>query len=76
MDEDLLQLAHRDAALLLQRDPRLEGERGRAARLLLRLIEPSAGTLRFDGQDVTRSTGAGLRALRRRVGIVFQDPYA
>jgi oligopeptide transport system ATP-binding protein len=46
------------------------------ARLALRLIEPSAGSIRFDGQDVTRIGGAALRALRRRAQIVFQDPYA
>lgn len=46
------------------------------ARLVLRLIEPSAGTLRFDGQDITGIGGAALRAMRRRMQIVFQDPYA
>ena len=38
-DEDLLELASRDAALLAERDPRLESDRGRAVRLLLRLFE-------------------------------------
>ncbi|ONG59027.1 peptide ABC transporter substrate-binding protein [Pseudoroseomonas deserti] len=46
------------------------------ARLVLRLIEPSAGTIRFDGQDVTKVGGGAMRALRRRMQIVFQDPYA
>ncbi|RKK06205.1 dipeptide ABC transporter ATP-binding protein [Pseudoroseomonas wenyumeiae] len=46
------------------------------ARLALRLIEPSAGSIRFDGQDVTKVTGGAMRALRRRMQIVFQDPYA
>ncbi|WP_376087837.1 ABC transporter ATP-binding protein [Roseomonas sp. CCTCC AB2023176] len=46
------------------------------ARLTMRLIEPTAGTIRFDGQDVTHTAGAALRALRRRIQIVFQDPYA
>ncbi|MBR0643358.1 ABC transporter ATP-binding protein [Plastoroseomonas hellenica] len=46
------------------------------ARLALRLIEPSAGSIHFDGRDVTRIGGAALRALRRRAQIVFQDPYA
>ena len=45
-------------------------------RLLLRLIEPTAGTIRFDGQDVTALRGAALKAYRRRVQIIFQDPYA
>ncbi len=46
------------------------------ARLVMRLIEPTTGTLRFDGTDVTTISGAALRALRRRIQIVFQDPYA
>ncbi|MBI0432361.1 ABC transporter ATP-binding protein [Roseomonas sp. KE0001] len=46
------------------------------ARLVLRLIEPSAGRIRFDGQDVTKVDGGAMRALRRRMQIVFQDPYA
>ena len=46
------------------------------ARLVLRLIEPSAGTLRFDGQDISGIGGGALRAMRRRMQIVFQDPYA
>ncbi len=44
------------------------------ARLVLRLIEPTAGTIRFDGTEI--SGAAELRALRRRVQVVFQDPYA
>ena len=40
--DGLLQMARRDAAHLLERDPRLEGERGRAVRLLLRLFERGA----------------------------------
>jgi oligopeptide transport system ATP-binding protein len=46
------------------------------ARLVLRLIEPSAGSIRFEGVDVTRITGTAQRAMRRRMQIVFQDPYA
>jgi oligopeptide transport system ATP-binding protein len=45
-------------------------------RLLLRLIEPTAGTIRFDGEDVTAMRGPALKAYRRRVQIIFQDPYA
>jgi oligopeptide transport system ATP-binding protein len=45
-------------------------------RLLLRLIEPTAGTIRFDGQEVTALRGPALKAYRRRVQIIFQDPYA
>ncbi len=46
------------------------------ARMLLRLIEPSAGQLRFDGQDLLALQSSELRSLRRRMQIVFQDPYA
>jgi oligopeptide/dipeptide ABC transporter ATP-binding protein len=46
------------------------------ARLVLRLIEPSAGTLRFEGREITGISGGALRAMRRRMQIVFQDPYA
>jgi len=46
------------------------------ARLVLRLIERSAGALRFGGEDITGLSGAGLKAFRRRAQIVFQDPYA
>lgn len=43
------------------------------ARTLLRLEEPDAGSIRFDGLDVRALDAAGLRALRRRMQIVFQD---
>ncbi|MGH7555694.1 MAG: ABC transporter ATP-binding protein, partial [Longimicrobiales bacterium] len=46
-----------------------------AGRTLLRLIEPSAGTATFDGQDVFAMDHDELRRLRRRAQIVFQDPY-
>ena len=44
-------------------------------RSILRLVEPTGGSIRFDGQDVRETSGAALRALRRRMQIVFQDPY-
>ncbi len=43
-------------------------------RLLIRLLEPSAGTLRFDGQDITHLDAKKLRPLRSRFQMVFQDP--
>ena len=46
------------------------------ARLVLRLIEPSAGSVRFEGQDITAMPARALRRLRRRMQIVFQDPFA
>ncbi len=46
------------------------------ARLVLRLDAPDAGTIRFDGEDVTALGGRALRRLRRRLQLVFQDPTA
>ncbi len=46
------------------------------ARLVLRLIEPSAGQVVFDGQDITTLPPNRLKPFRRRAQIVFQDPYA
>ena len=45
-------------------------------RLLLRLIEPTAGTITFDGVDLTALKGSALKPYRRRMQIIFQDPYA
>ena len=44
-------------------------------RAVLRLVEPTAGSVRFDGTDVLALGGRELRAARRRFQIVFQDPY-
>jgi len=44
-------------------------------RAVLRLIEPTGGAVRFDGADVIGADAASLRALRRRMQIVFQDPF-
>lgn len=46
------------------------------ARLVLRLIEPTAGSVTFDGVDMGSLGGRELRALRRRMQMVFQDPYS
>jgi peptide/nickel transport system ATP-binding protein len=46
------------------------------ARLLLRLIEPDAGEIYFEGRNILRVFVAGLKAYRRQVQMVFQDPYS
>ncbi|MCW2547609.1 MAG: transporter ATP-binding protein [Mycobacterium sp.] len=46
------------------------------ARSVLRLLEPTSGTVRFEGQDITHVKARELRKLRREMQIVFQDPYA
>lgn len=45
-------------------------------RVLLRLIEPNGGKILFDGQDITKLTAKQMREFRKRMQIVFQDPYA
>jgi oligopeptide/dipeptide ABC transporter ATP-binding protein len=45
-------------------------------RCVLRLIEPTAGEIRFDGADITRLPRRRLRPLRRQMQIVFQDPFS
>src|SRR6266550_5209727 len=45
-------------------------------RCLLRLIEPTAGEIKFEGRDVLSLGKAEMREIRREMQIVFQDPYA
>jgi oligopeptide/dipeptide ABC transporter ATP-binding protein len=45
-------------------------------RLVLRLIEPDRGRIRFEGRDISALDERGLRAFRRNAQLVFQDPYA
>lgn len=45
-------------------------------RALLRLVDTSAGEIRFDGRDITRLPDAQMRPLRRRMQMIFQDPMA
>lgn len=45
-------------------------------RALVRLLEPTGGTITFDGQDITHASDATLRPLRRRFQMIFQDPMS
>jgi len=45
-------------------------------RAILRLIEPTAGEVTFDGKNVTTLDKRALRGLRKEMQIIFQDPYA
>lgn len=45
-------------------------------RSILRLVEPTSGSIIFDGQDLTKLGKADLRRMRRDVQIIFQDPYS
>jgi oligopeptide transport system ATP-binding protein len=46
------------------------------ARTVLRLIEPTGGSVRFEGEELTEASTDRMRTLRREMQIVFQDPYA
>src|SRR5256886_838980 len=44
-------------------------------RLVLRLIEPTSGSVRFSGQDLLKASHSEVRRLRREMQIIFQDPF-
>jgi peptide/nickel transport system ATP-binding protein/oligopeptide transport system ATP-binding protein len=46
------------------------------ARLIMRLLEATSGEVRFEGQDITNLKGARLKAVRRDMQMIFQDPYS
>jgi oligopeptide transport system ATP-binding protein len=46
------------------------------ARCVLRLIEPTSGSIRFDGEEITTASVARMRTLRREMQMIFQDPFA
>ncbi len=45
-------------------------------RLILRLVEPTSGSIRFEGRDLLVASSAEMRRLRRDMQIIFQDPFA
>jgi oligopeptide transport system ATP-binding protein len=45
-------------------------------RTILKLIEPTAGEIRFEDRDITRLDGGGIKPFRRKAQMIFQDPYA
>jgi oligopeptide/dipeptide ABC transporter ATP-binding protein len=46
------------------------------ARLIMRLLEPTSGQVIFDGTDITHAKGRRLKAVRREMQMIFQDPYS
>ena len=42
----------------------------------MRLLEPTSGTIGFEGEDIAHVRGARLKALRREMQMIFQDPYS
>jgi peptide/nickel transport system ATP-binding protein len=45
-------------------------------RLILRLEEPTGGELRFEGRDISKAGAAEMKAMRRKIQVIFQDPYS
>src|SRR5690348_15635195 len=46
------------------------------ARLLVRLLDPTSGEVRIEGEDIAKQKGEGLKALHRQAQMIFQDPYS
>jgi peptide/nickel transport system ATP-binding protein/oligopeptide transport system ATP-binding protein len=46
------------------------------AKLIMRLLDPTAGEIHFDGRDITKLRGAPMKAVRREMQMIFQDPYS
>ncbi|MDN8548084.1 ABC transporter ATP-binding protein [Microbacterium sp. NM3R9] len=74
--------AVRDVSLAIPRGETVAivGESGSGktttARMLLKVVEPTSGSIRYEGQDVAGLTGAKLREFRQKVQPIFQDPYS
>ena len=45
-------------------------------RLVIRLLDPTSGSIKFEGRDIATADGAELKALRREMQIIFQDPFS
>jgi len=45
-------------------------------RMLVRLLEPTSGSIKFEGQDVTHIKGSAIKPFRKKVQIIFQDPFS
>ena len=46
------------------------------ARVVMRLLEPTSGTIRYDGRDISHVSRRDLKPLRREMQLIFQDPYS
>src|SRR5215210_107827 len=46
------------------------------ARLLMRLLDPTSGSIKFEGREIANTSGDELKALRREMQMIFQDPYS
>jgi oligopeptide/dipeptide ABC transporter ATP-binding protein len=73
LDDVSLSIAPRDALALV-------GESGSGkttlARSLVRLVDPDAGTIDFGGQDILKASRGELASIRRRIQLIYQDPYS
>ncbi len=74
--------AVRDVSLSVRRRRTLAlvGESGSGkttvGRAIIRLLKPAAGTIRFDGTDISSLSESGFRPYRKRIQMIFQDPYS